>query len=90
MTVAVLRKELEKRGLDTAGLKAALVARLEEAEEGGGGAAAAAPEVRECMPPPPPPAPRPAGDRTRYPVGACVGRYPPHAPHRPHSPRRIL
>ena len=29
MTVAQLRKELESRGLDTSGLKAALVSRLE-------------------------------------------------------------
>ena len=32
MTVADLKKELEKRKLDTSGLKAALVARLEEAQ----------------------------------------------------------
>jgi len=40
MTVAVLRDELKSRGLDTTGLKAALVARLEDAmekEAGGGG-----------------------------------------------------
>ena len=34
MTVAVIKKELEARGLDTKGLKAVLVARLEEALAG--------------------------------------------------------
>ena len=47
MTVAVLRKELEKRNLDTSGLKAALVERLTtamESETAGGDETAA--EVR--------------------------------------------
>tara|TARA_B110000977_G_scaffold4746_1_gene6836 strand:- start:12409 stop:12588 length:180 start_codon:yes stop_codon:yes gene_type:complete len=50
MTVAVLRKELEKKGLDTTGLKAALVERLTKALESGVGdepaAAATEAEVR--------------------------------------------
>ena len=36
MTVAVLREELKSRGLDATGLKAVLVARLEEAMAGEG------------------------------------------------------
>ena len=50
MTVAVLRKELEKKGLDTTWLKAALVERLTKALESGVGdepaAAATEAEVR--------------------------------------------
>ena len=51
MTVAVLKEELKKRGLDATGLKAALVARLEEAmagEDDGAAAEAAAPEEEEA------------------------------------------
>ena len=50
MTVAVLREELKSRGLDATGLKAVLVARLEEAMAGEGegeGAADAADAAEE-------------------------------------------
>lgn len=54
MTVAQLKKELGDRGLDTTGLKAALVARYEEALSAGGGDAemdAAAPAAPAAAPP---------------------------------------
>lgn len=49
MTVAQLREELTTRGLDSSGLKPALVSRLQEAMEGkaGAGAAGAAGEKEE-------------------------------------------
>ena len=53
MTVAALKKELEARGLDTKGLKAVLVARLEEAMGGeatGDEAPAAEPAAAEEEP----------------------------------------
>ena len=53
MTVAVIKKELEARGLDTKGLKAVLVARLEEALAGdatGDAAPAAEPAAPEETP----------------------------------------
>jgi hypothetical protein len=57
LTVAQLRDELKARGLDTTGLKAVLVERLEAAlADGGGGAPAAAPAAA----PPPAAAPAPA------------------------------
>ena len=68
LKVAELREELERRGLDSTGLKAALLARLEEAlaaadANGGGGAdasaAAAAPIVVDAPAPPAAAAPAP-------------------------------
>ena len=53
MPVAVIKKELEARGLDTKGLKAVLVARLEEALAGdatGDAAPAAEPAAPEETP----------------------------------------
>mmetsp|Transcript_36210 Transcript_36210/g.91410 ORF Transcript_36210/g.91410 Transcript_36210/m.91410 type:complete len:896 (+) Transcript_36210:168-2855(+) len=48
-TVAELRKDLQTRGLETKGLKAELITRLQEAIEAGGGAAAPEP-TDEAMP----------------------------------------
>ena len=50
MTVAQLKKELEDRGLDASGLKAALVARYEEALVGSGGSAPAADPATTAAP----------------------------------------
>ena len=50
MTVAQLRKELGDRGLDTTGLKAALVARYEEALASGGPAADAEVDAGDAAP----------------------------------------
>ena len=46
MTVAKLRDALKKKGLDTAGLKAALVERLQEALRSDGGDAKQAPSPK--------------------------------------------
>ena len=61
MTVAVLRKELKKRDLDTEGLKAVLVERLQkalDAEATGDETAAAAPAARSSSSIAPSPQPR--------------------------------
>lgn len=53
MTVAVLRKELEKRNLDNKGLKPALVSRLQPVLDAEANAAAPAPEPKVIEEPPP-------------------------------------